>query len=105
MQCQSGRAGSVVYVGLQNTLHLFVLFCVLICCCSVSCVCFDLYPIVRQIKAKALQRAVDIGRPSIPPQQLEGLWAMAQDNPEALAQRFGAPKVLGSTCCVCERRR
>lgn len=47
----------------------------------------------NQIKAKALKRAVDIGKPSIPPQQLQGLWAMAQDNPEALAQRFGAPKV------------
>lgn len=47
----------------------------------------------HQIKAKALKRAVDIGRPSIPPQQLQGLWAMAQDNPEAIAQRFGAPKV------------
>ncbi|CAM9341192.1 unnamed protein product [Ectocarpus sp. 12 AP-2014] len=45
-----------------------------------------------KIKAKALRRAVDIGRPSIPPQQLQGLWAMAQENPEALAQRFSAPK-------------
>ncbi|CAB1104690.1 unnamed protein product [Ectocarpus sp. CCAP 1310/34] len=45
-----------------------------------------------KIKAKALRRAVDIGRPSIPPQQLQGLWAMAQGNPEALAQRFSAPK-------------
>eukprot|EP00903_Cladosiphon_okamuranus_P008307 g7991.t1 len=45
-----------------------------------------------KIKAKALKRAVDIGRPSIPPQQLQGLWAMAQENPDAIAQRFGAPK-------------
>eukprot|EP00752_Nemacystus_decipiens_P012066 g10697.t1 len=45
-----------------------------------------------KIKAKALKRAVDIGRPSIPPQQLQALWAMAQDNPDAIAQRFGAPK-------------
>lgn len=49
--------------------------------------------LIYQIKAKALKRAVDIGRPSIPPQQLQGLWAMAQENPEAIAQRFGAPKV------------
>lgn len=50
-------------------------------------------PPLHQIKAKALKRAVDIGRPSIPPQQLQGLWAMAQENPDAIAQRFGAPKV------------
>lgn len=53
-----------------------------------------------QIKAKALKRAVDIGRPSIPPQQLQGLWAMAQDNPEAIAQRFGAPKVCTRMVCM-----
>lgn len=48
----------------------------------------------RQIKAKALRRALGIGRPSIPAPQLQALWAMAQEDPDGLARRFGASKVM-----------
>ncbi|CAN0424981.1 unnamed protein product [Ascophyllum nodosum] len=46
------------------------------------------------IKAKALRRSLGLGRRTISPQQLHALWAMAQENPEPVAQRFGAPKRL-----------
>ncbi|CAM9640852.1 unnamed protein product [Chrysoparadoxa australica] len=44
-----------------------------------------------EVLAKATRRAINIGRPSIPAEQLQTLYQMAQSDPQALAARWGAP--------------
>ncbi|CAM9848078.1 unnamed protein product, partial [Phaeothamnion confervicola] len=43
------------------------------------------------VLGKALRRRLRISRPSVPPEQLQALWAMAQEDPEALAAKWNAP--------------